>query len=145
VHPDVIGRVAGSNPVFPTKKDQSKDWSFFIGVCQMADFFSSTHRLPLSPQVKEWGRCGRLLRDKLPINHYAQLFSNEYVMLKVNNTSKLCNTHRPHSLAFGVSGRQCVERKNNTVVEYALHNVDKGMVAATFSTSKKMSDELKGV
>lgn len=35
--------------------------------------------------------------------------------------------------------------KNNTVVEYAFRNVDKGMGAATFSTSKKMPEQLKGI
>ena len=37
------------------------------------------------------------------------------------------------------------KEKNNTVVEYALRNVEKGMGAATFSTSKKMPDQLKGI
>lgn len=37
------------------------------------------------------------------------------------------------------------KEKNNTVVEYAFRNVEKGMGAATFSTSKKMPDQLKGI
>lgn len=37
------------------------------------------------------------------------------------------------------------KEKNNTVVEYALRNIEKGMGAATFSTSKKMPDQLKGI
>lgn len=37
------------------------------------------------------------------------------------------------------------KEKNNTVVEYALRNVEKGMGAATFTTSKKMPDQLRGI
>ncbi len=37
------------------------------------------------------------------------------------------------------------KEKNNTVVEYALRKVEKGIGAATFSTSKKMPEQLKGI
>ncbi|MGV3596066.1 MAG: PDDEXK nuclease domain-containing protein [Sediminibacterium sp.] len=37
------------------------------------------------------------------------------------------------------------KEKNNTVVEYAFRNVEKGMGAATFSTSKKMPEQLRGI
>ncbi|MBL7759148.1 MAG: DUF1016 family protein [Sediminibacterium sp.] len=50
---------------------------------------------------------------------------------------------KPHeSPSIGVI--LCKE-KNNTVVEYAFRNVEKGMGAATFSASKKIPDQLKEI
>lgn len=37
------------------------------------------------------------------------------------------------------------KEKNNTVVEYAFHNLGRGMGAATFRTSQKVPDEMKGI